>query len=331
MTEDMTLSLREALRSCPPGKAELRSASDRQAFDCPLPLAASSPEGRALIDGFALFPGIGLTVERLLGSRLRLCYPEGTAALTLRYCRTGSAGLTCAGRSLLLGAGELCLFPADSDASELFAPTGCYEGVTITISPDMPEINRPAFLSEEELDPSALLYRFGHCKSPILFPQTSLPARLTASLWGIPQKIRLACYRLMVWEILLALSLPGTASEQPALCGAPRQTALIREVRDFLTENLDRRFTIGELSKKYLINPSSLKALFKEAYGMPIATYVRDRRIALAMTLLREGGDSIAAVAEKVGYETQRKFTQAFKKKTGLLPSEYRRLQAPRR
>ena len=44
-----------------------------------------------------------------------------------------------------------------------------------------------------------------------------------------------------------------------------------------------------------------------------------------AMELLRESGGSIAAIAAAVGYESQGKFTRAFKDVTGQLPTEYRR------
>ena len=104
------------------------------------------------------------------------------------------------------------------------------------------------------------------------------------------------------------------------------QTELVKEIRDFLVGHLDRRVTIAELSKKYLINTSSLKTVFKAVYGMPIAAYVKTYRMQQAMQLLRETDDSIAVIAQKVGYETQGKFTKTFKEKTGILPTKYRKL-----
>ena len=108
------------------------------------------------------------------------------------------------------------------------------------------------------------------------------------------------------------------------------QTELIKEIRNFLMENLDKRFTIEELSKKYLLNTSTLKAVFKAAYGQPVASYVRERRMKLAAKLLRESGASVAEIARAVGYETQGKFTKAFKESAGETPAEYRRNQKGR-
>ena len=44
-----------------------------------------------------------------------------------------------------------------------------------------------------------------------------------------------------------------------------------------------------------------------------------------ARKLLRETNDSIAVIAQKVGYETQGKFTKAFKEAAQVLPTEYRK------
>ena len=72
-----------------------------------------------------------------------------------------------------------------------------------------------------------------------------------------------------------------------------RQTALIKDIHTLLTEHLDQRFTIEELSKKYLINTSSLKEIFKGVYGLPIATYMKEYRIHRGMELLRQTDDSM--------------------------------------
>ena len=104
-----------------------------------------------------------------------------------------------------------------------------------------------------------------------------------------------------------------------------QQTELIKEIHRQLTEHLDQRFTIEALSKQYLINTSTLKEVFKTVYGLPIATYMKEYRMAQAMKLLRETRIPISEIADRVGYETQGKFSKAFKDVTQILPTEYRR------
>ncbi len=103
------------------------------------------------------------------------------------------------------------------------------------------------------------------------------------------------------------------------------QLETVRRVHELLTENLDRRYTIEELSRRFLINPSTLKESFKAVYGQSLAAHIREHRMELASGLLRDTGLSIAEIAERVGYENQSKFSAEFKKYTGKLPSEYRR------
>ncbi len=100
----------------------------------------------------------------------------------------------------------------------------------------------------------------------------------------------------------------------------------ITGIHDFLTEHLEKRYTVEELSQRFLINPTTLKKTFRTVYGQPIARYMKERRIQRARELLERTEMSVAEIAVKVGYENQSKFTQAFHEATGLLPREYRRL-----
>nr|WP_287226964.1 hypothetical protein [Oscillibacter sp.] len=45
-----------------------------------------------------------------------------------------------------------------------------------------------------------------------------------------------------------------------------QQTSRIQEIHALLTEHLDRRYTIEELSHRYLLNTSTLKEVFKAVY-----------------------------------------------------------------
>ena len=104
-----------------------------------------------------------------------------------------------------------------------------------------------------------------------------------------------------------------------------QQTEAIREIHQLLTQNLDRRYTIEELSKMYLMNTSSLKSVFKSVYGLPIASYMKNYRLKEAARQLRSGNEAISVIAGNVGYENQSKFTTAFKAAFGILPTEYRK------
>ena len=121
---------------------------------------------------------------------------------------------------------------------------------------------------------------------------------------------------------------PGHAAEQ----GQPQyreQVEIIRQIHKQLTENLDQRFTIESLAKQYPMNPTTLKTVFKSVYGTTIAAHIREHRMAEAARLLRETDRSIAEIAGCVGYDSQSKFSAAFKEAYQLLPKEYRKKYSP--
>ena len=101
---------------------------------------------------------------------------------------------------------------------------------------------------------------------------------------------------------------------------------IVHEVHAYLTQNLNTRVTIEELSHQYLMNPTTLKQVFKSVYGSSLAAHMKEHRMGRAAQLLRETDESVAEIARAVGYESQSKFTSEFKKAFSMLPTEYRRL-----
>ena len=76
---------------------------------------------------------------------------------------------------------------------------------------------------------------------------------------------------------------------------------------------------------EYLMNTTTLKRVFKQVYGETIAAHMKKHRMEAAAALLIKTQDDISLVAQAVGYESQSRFTTAFKETYGELPSEYRK------
>ena len=104
-----------------------------------------------------------------------------------------------------------------------------------------------------------------------------------------------------------------------------QQVQLIRQIHDYLLTHMEQRITIEELTHLYPINPTTLKTVFKEVYGNSLAAHMKEHRMEKAAALLRETDMSVAEIAGQVGYESQSKFTAAFKEQFGQLPTAYRR------
>ena len=107
----------------------------------------------------------------------------------------------------------------------------------------------------------------------------------------------------------------------------PEYIHTIQEIHDYLNNNLDKRITIEQLSKDFLLNTTTLKSLFKSVYGVSLATHINLHRMEKAASLLSETNNSISDIASIVGYESQSKFSAAFKKHFQQTPLEYRKSQ----
>ena len=285
----------------------------------------ASTDGRGRMDVYPVFPGVTASFQSFLASRAVFHHDASATTLDMHHCRMGRIGWELRGDvTVYLGAGDLSLQSADCCAdSVMLFPVGCAAGLTISVDLERLAAGPPEILREAGLDAGRMIDRF--CRTgPAAVPSCPEMDCIFSPLYGLEERLRLPYLKLKLQELLLYLdrreaggaALPRYVS---------RQTELIREIHDLLVEDLSRRHTIEELSRRYLINTSSLKEVFKAVYGLPIATYMKEYRVREAMRLLRETGASISDVAARVGYETQGKFTRAFKDVAQMLPSEYRR------
>ena len=89
-----------------------------------------------------------------------------------------------------------------------------------------------------------------------------------------------------------------------------------------------RDWTIETLAQVAALSRSAFAERFTEFVGQPPMQYLANWRMQLATNYLRNGQESIAAVANRVGYESEAAFSRAFKKALGTPPSEWRQQHA---
>jgi AraC-like DNA-binding protein len=101
---------------------------------------------------------------------------------------------------------------------------------------------------------------------------------------------------------------------------------LVARVLALLHGEPARRWTIDSLAGESGASRSVLAQRFSYFVGMPPMHYLTQWRMQLASQLLaRPGGNNkVAAVAGAVGYDSEAAFSRAFKKSTGVAPSQWR-------
>lgn len=282
--------------------------------------------GKGKMEIYPVFPGILLSLDCFLADQVSIQHSANRHILEITYCQFGRIGWNFkSGTSVYLGTGDLSLHNTDCCADSVMTfPLGYCESISIFINLKELASHMPPVLQDAMLDPDLLYRRFCLPETPAALPSGPDIDSIFRPLYGLPEQLRMPYFKLKVQELLLYLC--RLSPENSALTQyQSRQAELMQEIHHQLTEHLNRRYTIEELSRQYLINTSSLKEIFKGVYGMPIATYMKEFRIRKSMELLQQTDESIAEIAAKVGYETQGKFAKAFKEFTNLTPSSYRK------
>jgi AraC-like DNA-binding protein len=89
-----------------------------------------------------------------------------------------------------------------------------------------------------------------------------------------------------------------------------------------------RPWTVEALAREVGTSRSALAQRFTRLLGESPMKYVSGWRMHLAKQMLRDRGDKIQAIAQRIGYESEPAFNRAFKKATGCPPATWRRTAA---
>ncbi len=95
----------------------------------------------------------------------------------------------------------------------------------------------------------------------------------------------------------------------------------IRKVKDMLSKNPEKSYTLLGLAHSVGTNDSTLKKHFKLVYGTTVFNYLNRCRMEKAHHILQNNDYKISHVAEEVGFRYASHFSAAFKKHYGYSPA----------
>jgi len=107
--------------------------------------------------------------------------------------------------------------------------------------------------------------------------------------------------------------------------GRAQKCGLAEDMKDFLNTKLTERFHIDELCRHISRSESQTIRIFKREYGITPYTYVLNKKLELAKSLLSGTALTVREIADKLCFADEYYFSNLFKTKVGLTPSEYRR------
>ena len=102
--------------------------------------------------------------------------------------------------------------------------------------------------------------------------------------------------------------------------------AQLENVIAYLNDHYAFDVPLERLAKIACMGTTKLKSSFKQLQGCTITEYVQQRRMSQAEHLLIDTDFTMGQIAEMIGYSTSSRFAELFRKSTGILPIDYRKM-----
>lgn len=274
-----------------------------------------------------LYPGIELYYLTFSSDSFSVRHKALSHIIQINYCKAGQIVWKMKnGNCIYLNPGDFSLhtMTACTD-SVLNFPSGIYQGLTVCIDLQEASNNPPELLNNSNIFKTILPQKFCQNNSPFFLAGNEHTESIFSAFYDQSEELQLPYQKLKVLELLLYLVKTELTINQRLSEYQAEQIRIVRKIHDQLIQHMEQRITIEELSRQYLINPTTLKAAFKSIYGTSIAAHIKEHRMEQAAKMLRESDKSVAEIAKAVGYDSQSRFTAAFKTFFQSLPKEYRK------
>lgn len=182
-------------------------------------------------------------------------------------------------------------------------------------------------VNEEERNMLVLMMNEG--KQAFEFPFRHPLKRLPNAPAGSEQLLR--CY-LETFLLLLLRKLGavdgGIEQQQHSLSPPAREKSeqlLLRDIMSYIDERLNDPLSITTICGEFYISRTRLQMIFHKQVGCSFKQYVTRMRIRKAKILIREDTRNMTEIACLLGFASIHYFSKAYKKETGMNPSEYAR------
>ena len=275
---------------------------------------------------YQVFPGIELLYNDFhTGS----CFGNKHACpnvMEINHCRRGRFECefdngTCA----YLEEGDLSVSLLSNRTKNPCFPLEYYYGVSVVIdiaeSPDAIS----SLLGNIPIDLPALRDRLCGNNCCFIMRATDSIEHIFSELYTVPDAVRPGYFKLKVLELLLFLSIVDISGIRPQrLYFHKEQVEIIKQIKQYITENIESHYTLETLSMRFGIPLTTMKLCFKGVYGTPIYAFIRSYRMQTAALLLAQSSESVTDIAGRVGYANASKFSGAFRQTVGLTPLKYR-------
>lgn len=96
----------------------------------------------------------------------------------------------------------------------------------------------------------------------------------------------------------------------------------VRKCISYIKENIEKKLTLGGLSKVCSLSPDYLSALFKKTTGQNISRFILRQKLELSKSLLK-GKYDYSEISCYLSFCSESYFIYCFKREYGVTPREY--------
>lgn len=140
--------------------------------------------------------------------------------------------------------------------------------------------------------------------------------------------VRRAIRQIKVEHKLVDLASASVQCENTSEVWGNQMALVMDQVRCYMEDNYMLDLSLDSISDILRMSPAYLSVQFKKYQHINFLDYLTELRINAAKKLLDDPFRSTSEVASMVGYEDASYFSRAFKKRTGMTPTQYRKSAA---
>ena len=249
------------------------------------------------------------------GTKVEYHYHEFCKLLLLR---SGSGGYTVEGQRYWLEAGDIVVIPSRCVHRPEFESGRQYERTIIYIDPEYLRRNSVAGCDLQELFQNSGIFVLrpdSHTSKRFFSLADQLEKELASEGYGRQILCNTSLLRLLVF-LGRALENAGIYPQVPAEQASGRML----DIQRYIDAHLEEDMSIEFLAEQFFISKYHMMRQFRKETGVPIHTYISDRRLFLARDRIRQGMSATDSCFRS-GFRSYSSFTRAYAKRFGTTPT----------
>ena len=246
--------------------------------------------------------------------------------VSIHYCREGRIEQEVNQEFFYLMPGDCSIAIQDKMQKMFHLPLKHYHGISIGINLDVISSPLNTYLENCDCSPLDALQHICGGMSHIVLRSSEAAKKFFGELYEFDYDQRLDYLRVKMPELFYRMKYAKTDSSYYDRNLVPRtQVEFVKVVSDYITQNLNDKITVKQLTREFGISDTYLQNAFRSVYGMPVISFIRAQKMQSAAQILIHTTRTVEEIAEEFGYENESKFSAAFKKIMGDSPGIYRK------